>query len=418
MIHAIFNRVRKYDCFVVSLVLFPTYFLIVLSFGFLQSLSETMFSSPDSRTYRDVSDWILGIKNTNSTIIRPFFYPLMLNLSRSFASIYGIWCYQFLLWILSGVLLYQSIKTVTNNIVLSVGGLIIFASNLTLLLLTLHALTEITVTFLIIILIIIVINKQKYKNDHYWLLVIFVVSLLTVTKPVYMGLLYAILIYRIPVFIMDIKKRIHKLRLLSYIALVLCPVLVQLSIMKVKHNEFTISKIGAITVQRYYFARVYGEVNNMSVRQARKHTISFDQNEILEFLLANYKESIRTYIRQIETNIRWPGSNFINFPTPHTYLSKYMKLINNMYFYIHVLMILPLIIVLIALFVKKKHLELETILHLLFPLGLIFATSGITFWQGDRILLPSLPLWIVLYSVIVSRSFHLIIENHLTKRST
>jgi hypothetical protein len=31
----------------------------------------------------------------------------------------------------------------------------------------------------------------------------------------------------------------------------------------------------------------------------------------------------------------------------------------------------------------------------------ILLTSGISFWQGDRLVLPALPLWLVLYSLII-----------------
>lgn len=415
MIHRILNSVRKHDYLAVSLVLFATYFSIVLSFGYLESLSDTMFWSPDSRSYRAVGNWLFGIENTNATITRPFFYPLMLNLARSFASSYGIWCYQFLLWILSGVLLYYSIKTITNNIVLSVGVVFIFASNLTLLLLTLHALTEVTVTFLLTILIVLIINKRKYRDDHFWLLVIFIVSLLTVTKPVFIALLFAVLVYRIPVFILNIKKRKHKLRLLGYIILALCPVLIQLSIMEVKHNEFTISKIGALAVKNYYFAKVYGEVNDMSLDQAREHISSYDQKEMLEYLLTHYEASLDTYFWTLKDNFL-AGSNFINHPNTYTHLSNYMKIINKVYFRLHVLMMLPSVILLIVLFKKKHWIDWEIIVCLMLPMYLIMLTSGITFWQGDRIILPSLPLWLVLYSVVLSRYWHLIKESRLTKR--
>lgn len=416
MIHKILNNVRKHDYLVVSLVLSATYLSIVLSFDYLQNLSDTMFWSPDARAYRAVGNWLFGIENTNKTIVRPFFYPLMLNLSRSFAGTYGIWCYQFLLWILSGVLLYQSIKKVTHNIILSIGGVFIFASNLTLMLLTLHALTEVTCAFLLTILIVLIINKQKYKDVHYWLLVIFMVSLLTVTKPVYIILLFAVLVYRIPVFILNIlnlKKWKPKLRLLSYMALALCPVLLQLFIMEVKHNKFTISQIGYKTAKNYYLANVYGEVNNMSVQQSRGHISSFDQKEMLKYLLTNYEASLYIYFKILKGNVL-AKSYFINRPIAHAHLSNYMKIINKVYFLVHVLMLLPSIIVLIVLFKKRKWVDLEMVFCLMLPMWLIILTSGISFWQGDRLVLPSLLLWIVLYSLVLSLFWQLKREIRLT----
>ena len=413
MIHRILTCVRNNDCLAVSLVLFATYFSIVLSFDGIHNLSDTMFLTLDSRAYRAVGNWLFGIENTNQTIVRPFFYPLMLNLSRSFAGIYGIWCYQFLLWILSGVLLYQSIKKATNSIALSLGGVFIFASNLTLVLLTLHALTEVTVTFLLTILILLIINKQKYKDCHYWLLVIFIVSLLTVTKPLFTILLFAVLVYRIPVLILNIRKGKYKLRLLGYVALALCPVLVQLSIMEVKHNEFAVSQIGGITAKEYYFASLYGAVNNISVDQAREQIRSFDQKEMLVCLSNHYEASFHTYYEILTENDKM-RSQYVNYPNPHPHLSNYMETINKVYFRLHVLMILPSVIVLIVLFKRRHWIDLEMVLSLMFPISLIVLLSGITYWQGDRIVLPSLPLWIMLYVLILSISWHLIKESRQT----
>lgn len=408
MIYKILNNTQKNEYTIIFLILFSTYFFIVLSFSYLNNLNDTMFwSSSDSISYRAVGNWLFGIEDTEFTIIRPFFYPLILNLSRSFASIYGIWCYQFLLWISSGLLLYYSIKTITNNIILSVIGVFIFAGNLTLLLLTLHALTEVTVTFLLTILIVLLLNKQKYEVDKYWSLVIFIVSLLTVTKPVYIALLFIVLTYRMPVFILNIGNQKDKLKLLVYIALALCPVLIQLCIMKVKHDQFSISRIGTITGKRYYFAKVYGDANNMTVRQARKHTNLFDQKDMLKYLLIHYKTSLRAYLSILKSNF-WTGSNFINYPNKHTGLSIYMIITNKMYIFFHLLMTPILLRVSAILFNKKQWADLETILCLMIPMYIIILTSGITFWQGDRIILPSLPLWLVLYSVALSRYWRFI----------
>jgi len=414
MIHGIFKNFRKYEYLILTLLLCASYFLIVLSFDYLQGLDDTMFLWPDSKSYRAVGDWLFGIENTHATNIRPFFYPLMLNLSRSFAGIYGIWCYHFVLWILSGVLLYRCIRKATNSIVLSVAGIFIFASNLTLLLLTLHALTEVTVTFLLTTFIILVITKRQYNDMYYWLLMLFIASLLTVTKPLYIYLVFIILLYRIPVFIRNIMKGQRKLKLIGYIALAVCPLLIQLSIMKTKHNEFSISQVDRFTAKYYYLARVYAEVNDISLYQAEEHIRSFDRNELFEYVLTHPREGLHTFFKSVMENIM-AKSIFINFPNAHPHLYSYMKAINLFYFRLQLFMLGPSLIVLIVLFKKRKWADLETILSLMLPMYLILLTSGITFGQGDRIVLPSLPLWIVLYSLITSQFWLLIRENRPTR---
>ena len=404
-LHKVLNDFRKRDYFFVAIVLFTIYFLIVISFDYLH-LNETMFWAPDSLTYRAVGNWIFGIENTEKTISRPFFYPLMLNLSRSFGGIYGIWIYQFLIWLLSGILLYHSIKKATNNIKLSIIGILIFSSNLTLMFLTLHALTEVTVTFLLTLLIYVYCIKKSYKVTHFWFLIIFIISLLTVTKPVYIYLLYSVLLYRIIVLILNFTKSRYKLILVIYTVLSLSPVIVQFSIMKVKHNEFIISKIGFYTAQDYYLPNVYSEVNNVNIDEARKHVSSFNGNEMVKYLITHYKASIYTYFKDIVENFL-KGSGFTDLPHKQTLLTTYMKIINKVYFLIHVLMILPCIIVLRSLVKKRDWDNLEIVLFLVVVFIIIIFSSGVTFGQGDRILLPSLPIWITLYSLVLYLHHHL-----------
>ena len=395
------GRVHKYELLVVPLVLAGTYFLIVLSFGYLQHLHDTMFWTVDSNSYKAVADWIWGLENTKFTLIRPLFYPLMLGLSRNLAGIFGIWSYQFTLWLISGLLLYRSINIATNNIFLSVGGVLIFTGNLTLMLLTLHALTEVTVIFLLTVLIILIINKRRHKATQYWFWIIFVVSLLTITKPVFSLLLLPVLIYRIPFFILELKDQGHRLRFLTYLFLALSPVLIQLSLMKVKHDEFSISQIGPRTAANYYLPRVFRDVNHISLAEARKHTKDFDRKEIFEYLLTHHQSSLRTYLITLKENVA-AESNFINRPDTHSRLFRYMKLTNEGYLFLHILMLPPSILVLMTLFKRRNWADLEMVIFLMYSGLIIVLTSGITFSQGDRIVLPSLPLWIVLYSIILS----------------
>ena len=61
------------------------------------------------------------------------------------------------------------------------------------------------------------------------------------------------------------------------------------------------------------------------------------------------------------------------------------------------LLLLPLLLI-----IKRKDMDALVLLLLLaVSLYLIIGTSGITYWQGDRIVLPSLPAWVILYSYIM-----------------
>jgi len=361
-----------------------------------------MFITPDAQSYRSVGDWLLGSQDIVNPLIRPFLYPLLLVIARVIANDYGIWFFQFVLWLFSGVLVYRVIKMVTQNPYMPVIGIFLFASNITLLLLTLHALTEITTILIITILITSIINRKNIDENHYWLLIIFLLSLLVLLKPLFFPLWVILLTYRVVTFIHSMLLQQLNWKYLSYIVISVLPVLLQLLLMTIKFNEFTVSNIGSEALKTYYFARVYGEVNSIPVEQARMVTTSYGQGQIFRYLLSHIDTSAQIYIKTISENLL-AKSNFIIYPKPNIYLSTYMRLLNIVYFIMHVVMIPASIIAMIRLYKKKYLAETQIILSLIVLLLFIFFTSGITYWQGDRIILPSLPVWLTLYSVVISK---------------
>ncbi len=404
----LFSRKREY--FIVSLLLISFYFSIILSFGYFHKLNDIMFWSPDSQTYRAVGNWLCGLDKTNTTLdallIRPFFYPLFLNLSRSFGGVYGVWFFQFLMWVSGGLLIYYVVKNNTGSAILALGSSFIYGSNLTLILITLHALTETMTTFLLTILVFLISDARQHQKV-YWPLVIFVTALLTVTKPVYVLLLIGVLGYWFYLLIQDIYYKKNKFgkthySIFLYVILALLPVFIQISIMKTTYNRFTISEIGSRTIKGFYFARLYKQVNHVSMQEAWEKTKPFDKKRAVEFILKHYKFSIPLYFTLIKENLV-AGSNFVNYPRTQKLLDRYMKILNKIYYYFHLLMIIPLAWTIISLAKKKKKEDLEIIVFLAGVLYLVIFTSGVTFGQGDRIVLPTLPVWITLYALLITK---------------
>ncbi len=416
-----------YDYIVVGSALVLAYFTLSITLGYIQNIHQTMFWASDSRSYRAVGEWLLslghrdptrwcqdvkpvgctnwlsGLGSSDATLVRPFFYPFIIVLAHTLGGVYGIWVVQFVLWLASGILLYSLLKKVSRNIFITFCGTFLFAGNLTLIILTFHALTEVLTTFLLSVLAALIVNKKSFSEEKFWLFVIFVASLLTVTKPVYMILLLITLSYQ-PIRLLWTRKRPNP-RSIMYLFLALSPVLFQIGIMKARHNLFSISKIGSFTTKYYYASRVYGKVEGMSVREARMSVRSFSMRDIFAYLIHNSQVSLSIYLEDIKENIL-TKSNFID-PKKHLISFYYMKALNKIYYQLHLVM-LPLVFILsVILIIKYKQNKyfrerLEQILYLLFPFLLTLMTSGITFWQGDRIILPSLPLWIILYTLTLS----------------
>jgi len=399
----------KHDYIIIGGVLVLVYFTFSITFGYIQDIHQTMFWTPDSRSYRSVGEWLLSLVQrepisggSDATLVRPFFYPFLLAIAYALGGIYGIWIIQFMLWLVSGILLYLALKRVARCLFIVLCGLCLFVGNLTLIILTFHALTEVLTTFLLTVLVILITNKESIVEDKFWFSVIFVVSLLTATKPVYIILLIIIISYRIIAF-SRAKQRLQSRMI--YFLLAISPVLLQIGIMRMRHNTFSISKIGFLTVKYYYMSQIYSKLEGLPIHEARMYVQPFCTWDMLVYLVRNYKLSIYIYLENIKENIL-TKSNFIN-PKEHLLLFGYMIFLNGVYFVLHLLM-LPLVLVLFVILIVKYQQErdfrkqIEKVVYLLTPFLLILVTSGITFWQGDRIVLPSLPLWITLYALTLS----------------
>ena len=392
---------KKHDYLFIVLILLSFYFLIVTSLGYLGNLNQLLFSMPDAQSYLSVGKWILGATDPVNPLIRPVLYPALLDFFLAVGGNYAVWGFQFVLWILSGTLLYRSIKSSTGNLFLAGAGLILYAGNLTLLLLTLHALTEITTVFLLVILVSVVLARSTVDVRYYWTLILFILSLLTITRPVFLPLWAIVLLYSLVILIGRTKPG-RRRTFFVCVCLASLPVVFQLALMVVNFHQFTISNIGPTTLKTYFLARVYGVINSLSLTQARGVIATWGPGQVVGYLWDHAGTSVLVYFKTILENFL-SRSNFTNSPASHIYIAIYMRLVNILYFTGHIIMLLPIIVVLSNRLRKKDWADVELMVSLLLPIWLIFMSSGISFSQGDRLILPALPICIVLYAYDLSR---------------
>ena len=410
----ILDTLRQREIKILILLMTIFYVGIVVFCDFAPHVQETMFKAADSKSYKAVGDWIFGFQSTSATIIRPFFYPLLLNVSRSFAGVYGIWFVQFLLWLLAGILIFCSLQKMTNNKYFACIGVIIFTTNITLILLTLRALTEVTATCLLAIALALIVHKERFTSSLYWLLLLFIADLLTVTKPVYFPIVFLLLVYQGYRLIMMFRHeryyggstsqyRKRNLKYVIFCMLALSPVLIQLTIMQTRHHTFAISKIGGITAKQYAFAKLYGELHDLSIKEARTQINPMNRHDMLTYVATHFPNALKLWAETILYDNLKTRSDFTNFPFPHPFLFRYMEIVNASYFYCHAVMILPVIFTVLLSIKRRRYDILEMLFSLLCPILLVILTSGLTFFQGDRIVLPILPLWLALYLFVLSK---------------
>jgi hypothetical protein len=367
------------------------YFFIALKFGYLQNLGELMFWSNDANKYKEIADWVFGLK-TSSTYIAliPLFYPLLLGV-MSLGGVYLIWFVQFAFWLVSINLIAYRIGQFTGRNLFSVIAFVIFSVNISLITLTFHALTETLVLFLSSLWLFVFFGNNSRFNLKELFILTLLLSLLAVTKPVYqlhLGL-FLMVVLAITVF-----RRVNVIGTLVVLVLALIPVIIQLSIMANLYHSFGLSKLSGRTMKDYYFSKVYMQVEKLpTIEAARQQVIDYDDKQIRHYLYEHPRQSATVFVETVVRNMV-SGSNFID-RTKYYNFFLFTVFTNLIYFCIHIIL-LP---VTIRTMLFEKGVNLQVGFSYIFFLLILFG-AGFSFFQGDRLIVTSLPLWLITYAYV------------------
>ena len=383
---------------VINLIGISFYFFTVFKFDYINSLETTMWIGSD--TYMDASKFFFGQTSGDApkaTELRPMVYPLVLGCIRLFSkSAYAVWAVQFLLWIISLNLILCSIKLIKkNNMLLIIPG-IMFATNISLIVHTCRGMveSETMVVFLISLWVFFFIRFTLFPPEPKSIFVlVLVLGLLALVKPVFEIHLLLFISY-------ILCKNIRKPKVISVIAIALLPILFQLLFMFKYHNVFGLSTIGGLTFKRYLAAKVfaieeYGSVENKFIERTRLRIQQLNYPDIFKYLLKHPYATLTAYTQNVISENMLGASPFAGK------LISITQKTNSVYFCIH-FALFPLI--LHTVLHAGNELRIK-ILFLYIFLVLIFFTSGVSFWVGDRLTVTALPLWLTGYSIVAKLQY-------------
>ncbi|MEO8663945.1 MAG: glycosyltransferase family 39 protein [Ignavibacteria bacterium] len=364
-----------------------------------------MFSTPDSKDYLSVGNWIFESIPTDQTINNPVLYPIILKSLMSLFGVPGVWFVQFLFWLGSVNFLFYTIKRITDKRFAYIGSAV-FAVNLSFIALTLHALADVTVTFLIGMMINYMTKRLcDFKSPGFFYVVLLFFSLLSIIKPVFFPVLLFLLLVIFPLFYF---KSFIKSRRKYLLILVLLPVLFQISIMLYKHNTFSISEKGTSTFKLFFYAQCYADLNNIAIEDAMNIVKKDPAGPHLNFFIENKYLVAKNFFNNIVFENITGKATFLDFPPGYRSKIFYyvMELENRFFLILHLIFLAPCLYVLFRLW-KLRSPVLGFYCFLLFLFYYLVLVTGIAFWQGDRYTVSFQPLWIVLYLfVIFSLYFH------------
>lgn len=369
------------------------YFFIASHFGFFQQLPVSIFAAPDTTSYLNVADWIAGrMEHPQALLSRPFFYPLLLACIRFFSSSpYAIWMVQFIFWLLAvNLTAWSAYRLSHSRHVLSIVFLLL-GLNLSLIGLTFYALTEITVFFLLSLWLFFWSGNHTGKNRRADVLLTLLLSLLTITKPVFQFPLIAFAAYLIWHYRKDYRR-------LGLIFAAFLPVFAQLLLVYLMFGALTVSNVPAYNLRHYFFVQLYAANQGIKLEdEAAYNTLQapvkqFTEREIYTFIARHPLQSAAQYGLNIKDNLLTGSSTMLNQPLLYTLTET----TNRVYVGLHLLFC-----ALIFYLAGRKR---AAIFRVCFPLLLsywIFFSAGSAYWQGDRLVVTALPLWFVAYSYLL-----------------
>jgi hypothetical protein len=391
---------------VLNVVSIVFYFWMVSIIG-IEVNFKTMFATNDAITYRSVAHWITDSIQTDNTAIRPILYPIFLAVTSKIGGVYAIWFFQFTMWLISINVTFLSVQRISKSIIWGSFAAFILITNLSLIALTFHALTELITVFLLSITIYLCVkNHEKFRSLSFFrnLLILFV--LLTLVKPTFYLPLLGLLFVVLPLFYF--KSIFKNKKNLLVLAVILTPLIFQMILVKKKHNEFAVSKISGKTVNEYILAQSIVDKHKIERDSALIVVASMTSAEKTDFIKQNLSLVTNRFKMNLEGNINSAPIYLMSFiKKPNQKLIDYMAKVNQRYYKWHRCFLFLLIPFLLLLYRKKDFNMLY--IALFFSLLNIYyiLVTGISFWQGDRLTLSALGIFAFLYVYMLHEFFTL-----------
>jgi hypothetical protein len=348
----------------------------------------------DSRSYRDAGEWIFGRSDSHAISIRPWLYPLLLGSARTLFSTHAeevLWITQILMWLASGSFIYLGLHNSTRSTVLAILGAGFFYSHPSPLILTFHGMTE-TLNILLISMFVWMITTSIQKRLYYAILLI---VLATVTKPIYLVFLGLLILY---VVIQD--RPTTRLKQAGWIALILLPIWIQLVLSYAVSGRLTVSAIGGYTFKNYLVADVYMQAEGVEWRPTMALIEDWDLHEQLDYLWQHKRGTVITFRNHLVDSNLWTGSYFTLGEDNR--MDGFAIAMNSFTTYLHLFM-LPFVAYYLLSPRYSPNKQTITLLYLCFVIQ--WLTSGISTGQEDRLLMTAIPLWIVVYLLVIRGIF-------------
>jgi hypothetical protein len=278
---------------------------------------------------------------------------------------------------------------------LEIAGIVflVLATNASLIVLSMQALTEMVTAFLLTLWILgLTLSKLPPSRPREVAMLLLPISLLTVVRPQFeIQLGIALILLAIAIW----RARGGRI-LLAWVAVACCvPVMFQVGLMAMTNHMFGISQTGDAEFKLYYVSQVYAIINGLpdDLVAARNVVGGWSNGQALTYLVDHPRTAASSLVNNLHRNLT-SASNFVD-PAAAPMLAELIRNTNRAYLQLHVIF-LPIV----ALAVWRRR-DVRLLL-LYFFAAVVTLLPSLIVDQGDRYVEVALPLWTVAYGLAVA----------------
>jgi hypothetical protein len=381
---------------ILSAIAIALYWFLALRSDLMHQSSEILYAPPDAQSYLAVAEWIRGKVSDvpPATIVRPLGYPAFLAMIRSVsATPMAVVIAQFLLWLASINLIAAAAWRFTGRCVWGYIAGVIMMTDISLILISWRALTETCAVFALSAWVY-CIARIDFAKARGWRIfaALLLIAVATVIRPLFFMPFVAMAVAAVVMFW-------RREGAVAWIFAASMPVAAQMAFMMSVHHLPTVSIIGKVTLRSYYLSQLAGKagiVDREGVRSALTADQPVSTVKTIRFLARNPIIAARCYYDNLlHGNLLQSASDAPEFSRR----ALVIETLNRAYVQLHV-MLLPMVLLVLVAF-RDQTAAKAAATYLLF--AFVIASCGISFWQGDRLTLTALPLWIPIYAAVISR---------------
>ena len=353
--------------------------------------STDFWTTPDSQTYKSTMDWWLKDEPTTCFQTRPWGYGAILALAFFLGQEGACGFLQFACWLGTLQFIFWAVRSATSSLKAAWVCTLLMMLNLTFVVLTAHGLTEVLTTFLVAAgTAWSVRGVAGFRHPVFWPVLLLLLCTLTLLRPVFEPLMWVCAGFTLRAA-WPLSRGWFSLG-----ALALCTWAIgyQMHLVEAQTGHYKISFIGERTFGWFLVPQTYMHAKGIALDAAKQAVQDWSKEQQILFLLRHPITTLTCYYENIIESIKGLANLlYTNKPISRSWMS----FLNGLLYRVH--LFLPLVLLWAW---RAGWQRPEPGVWRWWLVGYVIwlymvATSGISFWQGDRLLLPLWPLFLVVY---------------------